>query len=134
MKLKSFNPEVLPATTGPKQKQAMSIHIKSGLFSLNGAVCKLMELDNGDQVEIYQDEQDPENWYIAKVKEGGFRLRGKTARSGSLFFSNRKLCDLILESVDAKPSKPGVRLPIAGQPTKLGKQTLFGILAIAAKR
>lgn len=134
MKLKSFNPEVLPVTTGPKQKPALSIHISSGLFTINGSACELIGLVKEDQVEVYQDEQDSENWYIAKVKEGGFQLRSNSEGTRSLFFSSKQLCTLILASVDAHPSKPGVRLPIAGQPTKLGKQTLFGILAIAAKR
>lgn len=133
MKLKTFNPEVLPKMTGKSQQPFMSIHLKSGMLSMNYVACELIGLEPGDQVEIYQDEEDGENWYIAKVKEGGWKLNQKDSSKG-LYFVNKKLSTLIMESVDAHPSRPGVRLPIAGQPTKLGKQTLFGILAIAAKR
>lgn len=111
----------------------MSIHIKSGMLSINGVACDLIGLVKGDHAEVYQDEDDAENWYIAKVKEGGWELMKKDA-SQALYFANKQLCMLILESVEADINKKGIRLPIAGEPTKLGKQTLFGILAIAAKR
>lgn len=133
MKLKSFNPEVLPKMSGKQFQPFMSIHIKSGMLSINGVACDLIGLVKGDHVEVYQDEDDAENWYIAKVKEGGWELNQMDSSKG-LYFANKQLCTLILASVDAHPSKPGARLPIAGEPTKLGKQTLFGILAIAAKR
>lgn len=133
MKLKSFNPEVLPATTGRQFTPFVSIHMKSGMFGINGVACEIIGLKKGDLVEVYQDEEDPENWYLAKVKEGGWTLSQKYNSTG-LFFCNKQLCVLIIDSVGAELSKPGVRLPLAGEPTKLGKQTLFGILAIAAKR
>ena len=134
MKLKNFNPTLLPKMSDIQQQPRVSLHLKSGMFSINGVGCELIGLEKGDQIELYQDEEEPENWYIAKVKEGGWTLNQKGAGSTALFFCNRQACRLMMESVDVVPTTPGVKLPIAGQPTKNGKQLLHRILVIAAKR
>jgi len=135
MKLKTFNPDVLPRMTGKQTMPRLSIHLKSGMFSFNEAACKLLNVDIGDQVQIYQDEESPENWYIAKVQEDGFGLGRKGSGSKGTYFCCTALARLILASAECEDiDKTSVNIPIAGEPTKLGKQTLYGLLVIALKR
>lgn len=134
MKLKTFNPDVLPNIYGKNQQPRISLHFKSGLISINEVACEMIGLKPDDYVEVYQDEEDPENWYLAKTNKSGWVLRPQNKGAKGLRFSNKELCRLMMDSVGAKPSTPGVRIPIAGEPTKLGKQTLYGLLVIAAKR
>lgn len=131
MKLKTFNLENSTIPRGLKPPR-VNINLESGLISISKQATALMSLEPGDQVEILQDEDNLQDWYICKVDTGGFTLRDTP--NSNLVFNSKAIVRAILESVDAKIEKQSVSLPIAGQPTKLGKQTLFGILAIAAKR
>lgn len=133
MNLKHYNPETLPTGRGAHGLPRVNI-TRVGRFSFNKPAMQLLSIGDNDQVEFYQDEGDPQNWYISKVDKGGFVLKAKIGNGNELVFYKKALAEVILESVDVKLTKPSVSLPIAGEPTKLGKQTLFGILAIAAKR
>ncbi|MCA6489109.1 MAG: hypothetical protein IM551_03680 [Chitinophagaceae bacterium] len=128
MKLKTFNAETF-TNVSRSTKPFISANAKSGLLSLNRAAVKELSVKAGDQVHFHQDEDSPENWYIEKVKSGGFELRTYGKRD-ALAFNSSMLARTIFESVDCY-EKYG-RL-IIGEPVKEGKQTFFTLITASLK-
>jgi hypothetical protein len=128
MKLKEFNAEDFPntRTTAP----AFSIDTKVGCNRLNREACELIGLKAGDKIKFLQDEEEEGDWYIEKVKEGGFVLR-TTKNATSLCFNSTPMAKKIADSVVFE-GRSG-RCLIAGQPTELNKRKLFGILTNSLK-
>lgn len=124
MKLKQFTPDSFSNTR--TISPAISVSTKSGLFAINRAAADLIGLKAGDAVTFHQDEEDTGNWFIEKVREGGFLLRNKDEKVSTLFFNNVSMAKEIFKSVDYQQISG--RLLVAGKPTKVAKQTLFGLL------
>lgn len=124
MKLKEFNPENT-TSDGRQRKPGGSINVKTGLFSINGAGCAMVGITAKDQVQLLQDQEDPEVWYIEKVKSGGFSLRGK-GDAQLLSFNSSPLIRMLSDSIGATAGNIGYL--IAGQPTKFEKRTFHGLL------
>jgi len=124
MNLKTFD-----AITTPNRAKSVSpkitINTKSGLLSINKGAVELLGLKEKDQVTFHQDEEEITDWYIEKVKSGGFPIR-KNKNATSLAFNNSYLAKKIFESVTCKEQSASVLL--AGKPTKLGSRTLYGLL------
>lgn len=132
MELLEFNAENCVTVQRRSSTPFVSINFKKGLLSINKAAAEKMDLNDGDQVKFHQDKKDPENWYIEKVKEGGFVLRKQSGESAkSLLFNNSTIADKISGSVDFTESFG--RVMLAGQPTKFEKRTLWGLLVIALR-
>jgi|LakMenEpi03Aug12_release.lakeMendotaPanAssembly.Ray.scaffolds.fasta_scaffold1068438_1 hypothetical protein len=126
MKLKTFNAE---NTFSQRQtKPFIQVSQKTGLFGFNKAVNEILELKSGDQIQFHQDEENPDEWYIEKVKQGGFTLRDYKAKS--LLFNNTTLARKIFESVECE--KRSGRL-IIGEQVKVGKQTFFTLITASLK-
>jgi hypothetical protein len=104
----------------------ISINVKVGLFRLNPEAQKLVNLQDGDQIVFLQDEEDPANWYLEKVKEKGFVLRMKETAGKGLVFNNIAVGRQIAESV-AFTGKSGKCL-IAGEATEFKKRQLWGVI------
>ena len=132
MKLIEFNPETLPSekSAGQKTLPFMSIGFRSGLFSIGKPTVELMKLKPGDQVQIVQDEDEADNWYIEKVKSGGYTLRSK-GDAPTLYFNSAPLAKVIAEFMDIDGTS--CRIPVAGQPTDFEKRKFYGLLLIGAK-
>lgn len=127
MKLKKFTPENCISEKGQHAgKPCIGISLKSGLLRINKQACELLQLKDGDQVLFHQDEEEPENWYIEKVKKDGFALRSKSNVTPGLLFNNTKLVTEIFSSV-AFEGKGG-KVLVANQPTMLDKTKLYGLL------
>jgi hypothetical protein len=125
MKLKEFNPENCIGANPRSKAPSITIDTKIGCNRINGSACELMGLSEGDQIKLHQDEDEEADWYMEKVKDGGFTLRKGPAGS-SLLFNNTKLSKKIAESV-AFEGRSGKCL-IAGKPTEFQKRKLFGVL------
>lgn len=101
MKLKSFNPETLPVSS--KGKPAMYINSKAGMFHISATAAEKLELKEGDSIELHQDEEQPQDWYLSKTKKGfGLRNKKKGSDEQGLNFNNTALAKLIFESVGYK--------------------------------
>ena len=75
MKLKAYTPEVINPFT-----RNNSIHIGlhyTGRILLSKGLTDLMGLKAGDNITIFQDEEEPTDWYLAKTKKGGFPVSGR---------------------------------------------------------
>lgn len=101
MKLKSFNPQSVPNLRAGSDIPTVSLNYSSGVMTFNKGACEFLKLKKGDQVVIHQDEEEPQDWYIQKVPEGGFELRGKTTEEFplALAFNNATLIRQIIDSV-----------------------------------
>ena len=95
MKLKSFNPTNIPASTKsgiPK----IALNSKSGTISFTKFACEKLGLKlTGAQIEFFQDEKNKEDWYISESKVG-FVLRAKDDKS--MLFNATFLVKSIFES------------------------------------
>jgi hypothetical protein len=125
MKLKEFNTENCTGLRTRTSAPAITVDTKTGCNRINGAASELIGLSDGDQVKFHQDEDEEGDWYMEKVKDGGFELRKGPAGS-TLLFNNVKLSKKIAESV-AFEGRSGKCL-IAGKPTEFQKRKLFGVL------
>jgi hypothetical protein len=123
MKLKEFNTEnccKMGRTTIP----SINIDTKVGTVRLNKSASALMGISNADQVKFHQDEDEPGDWYIEKVKNGGFEVR--EVANGAMVFNNTAICKKIAESVEFS-GRSGKCL-VAGKPTELKGRTLWGVI------
>ena len=127
MELIEFNPDNCLAATGATKAPSISLNPKSGKLAFNLSATEKIGLKDGSMVKFYKDQKDPECWYLEVVKEGGFKItqvdRGKYQTTD---FRNKKLATEISESVSFT-GKSG-KILIAGQPTKLEKRTLWGLI------
>jgi hypothetical protein len=98
MNLKSHN---MTNTTFTGQRIMPMIHfnIMTGLFRINKAAVQLLKLEKGKLVELFQDIDNPTDWYVALSGDKGFELRFKSKVTNGLFFSNKKLADILSRSV-----------------------------------
>ena len=94
---------------------------------MNKAAMELTGFIDGETVAVAQDEENPSDWYIFKSKEG-FPLR-LVADGTGLQFNNATLAGTIYESFGIGRDKKSVRFLLAGQPTKSGKDVLWGLLS-----
>jgi hypothetical protein len=133
MKLKEFNAENTTTLRGAgvNATPKIGLNTKVGLFNFNKPACELMGLKKGDQIIIHQDEEDPENWFLEKVKQKGFTLRDKENVTKGLLFNNTTLARAIGASVSFTGQSG--RILIAGKPTEFEKRKLWGLLTSSLK-
>ena len=70
---------------------------RKGAITISKAAAEGIGLDDQCAVAIFQDEEAPEDWYLAKVKDGGFALRG--SESGSLIFNSAAMAKTVLDAL-----------------------------------
>lgn len=126
MKLREFNPENCISVSQRKGQASISIDTKVGCNRITKAACETLGLKAGDCIVFHQDETDTENWYLEKVKSGGFELRENDKITSGLLFNSVALARKIAESVDF--TERSGRILIAGQPTDFQKKKLFGLI------
>lgn len=100
-----------------------------GIISLNESALLLMDLSPGDAFSLLQDEDEPNDWYIAK-DSNGFTLRnfGKTKSCAT---NSKALVQIFIKCID-KSGTGVLRVKIAKDPTKVGKEKYYGILLPSA--
>jgi hypothetical protein len=106
---------------------AVSISIKTGIFFFSKSAKSVLDLSPGDMIQFLQDANEKTDWYIEKVKKGGFVLR--VNKSKNFTFNNTVIARKIHDSLSDQDKS--IRLLIAGQPTKFEKRTLWGLLSVS---
>ena len=119
--MKTYNPTSTP--TRVWRAPALGVTSRTGVFTLNRAAINKLDLKPGDMVQFHQDEDNPEDWYIEKVKSNGFVLR--EAGKNNLCFNSKPLALSIFESVAYE--KPTGRMPI-GEEYIHGKSHLWAVV------
>lgn len=120
--LKKFSTE--NCTTFKKQRDVrprISIY-PTGLIRFTTPAIDLLGIKPGDKLAFYQNEKDPQEWYIGK-DPSGFTCRGNAAKLMSL--KNKKLAEMLYESLAPNlPSDKYIVMLIAEEPTKADGESL----------
>ena len=98
MKFKVFN-SVNTKTEKRKHPAIFGFNTKSGVLSINKEACEMIGLDDTQTIEMVQNEDEPNDWYIiiAKDQKNGIALRNN--KTGSILFQSVVLARKIAESV-----------------------------------
>jgi hypothetical protein len=84
---------------------------KAGMITISGAAVAILKLKEGDKVSIFQDEEEPKDWYIAP-DPAGFEIR--PIKSGKAWaFNNAAIAGAVRLALKAEGS---VVFPIAAEP------------------
>jgi hypothetical protein len=125
MNLKEFN--VATVKMERRGQPAIGINSKTGVFNFNGFAAKLIGLDAGDQVQFLQDESEPENWYVEKVKVSGFEVRFEPRWGNGVIFNSTNMARTLIKGMAGRINI-SARILIAAESTDTGKRTLWGLL------
>lgn len=90
---------------------------------------KEMGLKPGDGISLFQDEENPNDWYLCKDKSG-FPLRLR--KCGALVFSSTYAVNKLFDSIDYRLKH--FRFPVSKKGIKHGDMTLFAIITSAAQK
>lgn len=126
MKLKTFNTE--NTYSQRESKPFILVSQKTGLFGFNRGAYEAIGLKAGDQVQFHQNEENREEWFIEKVKQGGFTVRNYKEKS--LLFNNTTLARTIFNSVGAEGGSGRL---IIGEQVKFGKQSFHTLITASLK-
>jgi hypothetical protein len=80
MNLKTYNTETLPARTAQPGVPSIGLYSRNGIFVFNDVARQHLDLRPGEQVQLLQDEDDPENWYLQATELCGCSITGKANR------------------------------------------------------
>jgi L-cysteine desulfidase len=130
MNLKEFNPQNSSFDRSSDSTPRIGINRKVGLFRFNEAACKLIGIEDNDQVKILQDLDDKTNWYVEKVKQDGFVVRHKEKVGNGCLFNSTKIANEYFNSLEIVGDS--IKVLVAGKPTDFNKRKLFGMLSIPA--
>lgn len=100
MKLKAFNTTNI--ATSKVTAPYIQVNTVTGLFNINKSAADKIGLKDNDLIQFLQDEEQPDEWYIEKVKENGFQVRYKENVGGGLLFNSTILSRLIFKSVNCE--------------------------------
>lgn len=135
MKLKTFNKANASRANSPGP--AISISLKSGVFSINSEAAELLQVAGGGKLLVHQDEESPDQWYLEKTDdETGFTVRDKEnpKAASKLYCFNASAISRELFASQKWSGIKSARVTIAAEPTMVGKRKLYGIITHNAKR
>jgi len=134
MKLNQFTPASCPTNPRGYNKNAFLSITSRGVFVLSAALCVLLKAEEGDGIVISQDADEPENWFIAKGRQG-FPLKRESNSSDNnrLKFSNIYLSNCMLKSLELQALFEGhknktIRLRINDAPSENDSMILYPII------
>lgn len=128
MKLTKFNSISFPkGQSGGRSSSPKVSFTKTGLITFNKKAVELLGIKEGDNVSLCQDEEEPNNWFVAKEKEG-FSVRDVSGNKvGTLSFNHKELVNTFLNCFGHQVGITHSFL-LAGQPTTIEKTKYWGIL------
>jgi len=129
MKLKKFNQQNrLPGFRG--NTRASVRFFKAGMITFTASALKRLGLAHGHYVEIAQDEDNPEDWFIMHSTElSGFMLRDG-GKSGNAIFNNAHIGRLFVNQFG--PDKNSVACLLATGPVTIEGEEYWPIITSSA--
>ena len=88
---------------------------KTGVFAISTELRRRLNLNTNDQVAIYQDQDEPKDWYL-KIEEGLICRKGNNPYT-SIIFNSASIAKKIFESIGFEGKSlviPVSHEPIAG--------------------
>lgn len=128
MKLKVFNSVTVPKVNTKGRVGFISVYFKSGVFSINKPAAAHLGLKENNQVQLLQNEDEPQNWYLEKVTSNGFVLRS-SKDSGALLFNSCPMAAELRAAVNCK-NKSG-RILIGERVTALKGRNVYELVTAA---
>lgn len=122
MNLKKYN-ETTIAKIG-RGKPSISFSINNGVISISRAAATLMNLKKGDRIEFFQNEKEPEDWYI-RVSTGEHGFIVHDGKCGNLMFRNKKMAYIVLSSLKLTRTS---RFIISAEPEDIAGEKYYFIL------
>lgn len=122
MKLKIFNQA--NAGSNVRASKPFFTFSKHGSVSITREAARILGIKANDQVQFYQDEDVPENWYVGIVKKDGFVVRQMTSDTG-LVFNAANVKRLLFDSVNYVGNTGRVYI---GEKIEFQKQTLYTLV------
>lgn len=105
---------------------------KKGVCNINSALAELMKLKTGGSVALFQDENEPDNWYIAKDSKDGFAVRQSyDKQSTSVMFNASGAVKQIFEHFNYEETS--ARCVVGKEPVKDNGFALFPIMFSSAQ-
>lgn len=126
MKLKEFN--LTNSSFIKTGEPTISCNVTAGLVNLSPELCKIMKLGDGRRVSLFQDEENPQDWYITETTDG-FRLReDKKGRGGNsaITFNNTTTVKAMAKSLKIVGNYFKCR--VGDTPVVVGKTSYYPII------
>ncbi len=125
MKKIFINPEFSRRRDSPKIK----FNVKTGLVRLNRSLIQLLKVKIGDEISLFYDEENPEDWFVMVVKGNGFTLR-KISSSGDQGFGARIIIEKLISQFKISQSK-NFFIPVSNEYNKEAEG--FALITAAIK-
>ena len=125
MKLKKFDSVTAPALRS-QTTPLLTLRLK-GPSTINGLLTEMMKLKPEQRVALFQDESDPDNWYIAKDGKEGFSVRAQyDKKMTGVMFNAGGAVKCMFDYFQYKEA--AARCVVGKEPVKEDGQLLFPIL------
>jgi hypothetical protein len=131
MKLK----KILRDNSGRRGEVSISFR-KSGSITISTAAEKLIGLKAKDHIDLFQDEEEPSDWYLHKSKEGCLTLRhpnGNPDHGGGLATNASSICYKFRVSLGLEDYTENLRCLISRTPVTENKMELWPLLTASVK-
>lgn len=134
MKVKIMNPETLPRSSTRETTPYVRLHFQ-GVITISTGTCKLLSITKGDGIIFIQDEDNPEDWYLAKSKDG-YKATGKGKDKDKTPFTlnHQGVRRAILISAKLSLTERSIKLKVANIPTQIGDIIAHAILTASGKK
>lgn len=96
MKLREFTSKRVERFTEP----AISLYRSNGEVRLSSQLVDKLNIQLNSRIQFFQDEHNPQDWYLKVNCSRGFRIRQKP--DGRLLFSSKPLVNAIFDSLKLK--------------------------------
>ena len=128
MKLKRFNQK----TTATAPRGSATIRFaKAGSITISGIAAQQIGFTESDFIEIVQDEENIEDWYIVKSdKDSGFKLRKGT--TGGTLAANNVVTTNAFRKQFPKVLKTSVGCLVGSEPVVFDDVTMWPIITASA--
>jgi len=120
MKLKLFTPTRL-------NKPSISLY-KNGEVRISPSLADIVGAKTGTRIQVFQDEEEPADWYIKFNTDDGYLLRSKSG--GGYNFCHRALVDAIKGSIKIRDGAK-LSMPVSTDPDP--EHGVYAILTSALK-
>lgn len=128
MNMNFFNSETTPVPKKEKKARLplMAVSFKAGLFSFNNQAGALLHLNGDSRIELGQDSENIDKWFLALNTQKGFPLRVKSLKEDTITghcFNNTPLSRRIQDAFQI--SGKSCRLIIGDTPVKYNSIELW---------
>lgn len=103
---------------------------KSGTITLSKKAAIITAVEDGDFLQLHQDEDNPNDWYISISKEEGpIHLRANKLNGTSFMGNNKGIVNTLKKAINMEYETKGIRIPV-GQATELDGVKYYPLITV----